>query len=301
MFLFELWGINIDYKLILSFLIGIVLGFILALLIYAILVLSSLGSKKFRVKTELDDLTLQEVKDLVNKAHHEYKDNNLRGDTPKFSHCLAICKDLAYVIASRYYPNSKYPLLELSVDEAVSLMGYIKERLNDILDRRGLKLFKKFKISTIFDLSIKSSKVVQSKAYEVGKNVSKGVSTAKKIINIINPAWWIRKGTTDIIINIVLNKLYLILITIVGEETYKIYSKKFLKETQDGAFDDDINKIVDSINEDLDEVKENILEDTKDIKPSTNVGKMKQKIVVSNKIKNNDYKSIFDKRKRLKE
>ena len=301
MFLFELFGINLDYKLIISFLVGLFFGLLMFILIYVILVLKSIGSKKFMIKTEIDDLTLQEVKDLVGKAQKEYKDDKLRGSTPKFSHCMNLSKDLVYAISTRYYPNSKYPMLELSIDELILLLGYIEKRLDEILDKRILRLVKRAKISTIYDISVKSSRVVQSKTYEVSKNVTKGVNTAKKVLNIINPAWWFRKTIMDTALDKILDKLYLVLIAIVGEETYKIYSKKFLNDESLDFSSDGVDEIVNSIEDDLKEAKDKIVsENLVNLDEDNFKNDLKKKIITNIIDVKNDYECIFDIKERLK-
>ena len=301
MFLFELFGINLDYKLIISFLVGIFFGLLIFILIYVILLLKSIGSKKFLVKSEVDDLTLQEVKELVFKAQKKYKNDKLRGDTPKFSHCMNLSKDLIYAISTRYYPNSKYPMLELSIDETILLFGYIQKRLDEILDKRILRLFKRAKISTIYDISVKSSRIVKSKTYEVSKSVTKGVNTAKKALNVLNPAWWFRKTIIDTAIAKIMDKLYLVLIAIVGEETYKIYSKKFLNDESLDFSCDGIDEIMDSINDDIKEAKDNLVKENL-VNDSDNDFKneLKKKVITNLMDVKNDYVSIFDSQERLK-
>ena len=61
-------------------------------------------------------------------------------------------------------------------------------------------------------------------------NVGGVGSVVMGALNIINPAYWLKKVGPKFAINIILNKLYCIAISIVGEETAKIYSKNaFIK------------------------------------------------------------------------
>ncbi len=302
MFLFTLWGINFDFKMLISFFIGVGLGVVLAILIYLIFVLSSLKSKKFIIKTENDDLKISEVKELIEIAKNEFKNKSLRGERTKTKQLSLILKDLIYAIASRYYPNSKYPLLEISIDELIMLFGYVEKRLNDILDKKGLRYFKRFKLSTLFYTKNTTDRITDSKVYEVGMYVKKATSVGKKILNAINPIWWVRKGIIDNTLSVVLNKLYLILIEVVGEESYKIYSKKFTDD--DIIFDDSsIDELIDEIASDFNDAKikldENITDETSEIMDSNY--ELKKKIFTSEDIKNNDYESIFDEYERLKE
>lgn len=247
--LFKLWIFNFDFNTIISFIIGILFGIIILCLIYAILVVASLGDKKYIIKTEDDSLSEAKVKELIMDAKKFYKDKKLRGKTGRVTHCYKIAKDLAYGIAASFYPNSKYPLLELTVDEVVALLGYIQTRVNELLDRRGLKILKRLKVSFITDLSQKTTTVINSKAFNVTKDVSKGFGIFKKVINVVNPVVWVRKAIIDNTMVIVLDQLCLVIITVVGEETYKIYSKKVLdKEVE---IDSDVEELIDELKEEV--------------------------------------------------
>ena len=50
--LFKLWIFEIDFSTVISFILGIIIGFILLMLLYALLVVSSMRSKDFIVKSE---------------------------------------------------------------------------------------------------------------------------------------------------------------------------------------------------------------------------------------------------------
>ena len=225
--------IRIDFSSILSFLIGVFFGAIIILLIYVLLVLLSLHDKRYMVKTEEDSLQDSDVKRMVLEAQNTFKDKSLRGDLSKPAYCKNIVSDLALEIASRYYPNSKHPLLELSVDEIVILIGYIQKRIDDLLNRKGLRLLLRLKVSQIVALSKTTINVTSSKAFKTTVNANKKFQKVKKVLNVINPATWFRTLVINNTIGIIINKLCLIVIAIVGEETYKIYSKKVFQKEVD--------------------------------------------------------------------
>ena len=185
-------------------------------MIYALIVLSSLRNKKFLIKVEDDSLTSTEVKDMIVQAQKSFKDKDLRGELSRVNHCKNISMDLVYGIASRYFPKSKHPLLEISIDEVMMLSLYVKTRIEDILNRRGIRLLKKIKIGQIFDVTQKTTKVVNSKAFKVTKDVNNTFNTIKKIVNVVNPAWWVRKLIIDNTINVITDKLCVVIIAIVA-------------------------------------------------------------------------------------
>ncbi len=255
-FLLKLWIIDIDFGTILSFLIGIFLGAMIICAIYGIMVLSSVRNKTFLVKNESDDLTTTEVKEMILLAQKSFKDKALRGETKRIQHCMKLVGDLASGIASRFYPKSKYPLLELSVDEALMLVVYVEKRLEEIIDRPGLRLFKKIKVSTIYELTTKTNQVLDTKAFKAAKEVSNTVNTIKKVINIVNPAWWFRKIVIDNTVNIITERLCLVVLAIVGEEVYKIYSKM--------VFNKDIN-ITSTVDEILNQIDKSLKDASKEV------------------------------------
>ncbi len=225
--------ITIDFSTIISFLLGVVLGFIILLLVYALAVVSSLKSKNFYAKTEADDLTTQEVKDMVLSTQKAFKDKTLRKDLSRVGFCYSLSKDLAYGIAVRFYPESNHPFLELSINELTLLTGYITSRVDEILNHRGVRMLRKLKISTIVNLSTRTKDIEESKAFQTTKTISQSLSKAKYVLDIINPLKWGRKLVVDRIINLIVDQICLAIIAVVGEETYKIYSKKvFHKEIE---------------------------------------------------------------------
>ena len=264
-FLVKFWIFNIDFTTILSFLVGVIVGFILLCLLYAIFVLSSLRDKKFIIKTKDDSLTTVEVKDMIVTAQKTFKDKNLRGKKKRMAFAVEIGKDLVYGIATRFYPKSKYPLLELSVDETMMLSLYVKERLEEIINRRGIRLLKGFKIADIVNITTSSNKIMKSEAFKVTKEISGVATKIKNVLNVINPLVLVRKYIIGTTINVVTDKLCIIALAVVGEETYKIYSKSVFNKTVEiesnvdeilSDIDNDFKKASNDAKKGLDEIEE---------------------------------------------
>lgn len=260
--LFKIGIFEIDFTSIISFIVGIFLGAIIVCGIYAFLVLASLRNKKFLLKSEVDDLTTEEVKQMILDSQKSYKDKSLRGEQSRISHCTSLCKNLATSIASRYYPNSKYPLLELTVDELLMLILYIESRLEEIFNRRGLRMFKRLNVSSIFEVTSKTNQVVDSKAFQVTKEVSGAFSTIKKVVNVVNPAWWVRKLVIDNTINFITDKLCLVTLAVVGEEIYKIYSKTVFN--QEKEIETNVDQLLSQIDKKLIEASDDVKSEISD-------------------------------------
>ena len=254
MYLFKvLWVIEINYQTILSFVIGIITGFILLMLIYAIIVLNSLRDVKITKVNPTDTLTEKEAKEMIEQAIIDFKDKTKRGKKSKSAHFRVLCQDLVYGIASRFFPKSKYPLAEISISEAIKLLGYIQARLDEILDRKGLRILKKFKISTIIDVSVNTKKVIDKKAFKVTKKLAKSTSIVTKTLSVINPVNLFRKVVVETTMSRVMNKLYMIALSVVGEEAFKIYSKAVLKEEL--QIESNVDELVESLHEDFEDAK----------------------------------------------
>lgn len=290
-YLLQFWIIRIDFSTILIFVIGILMGMMLLALIYALLVVLGLRDKKYQTKLQANDLSAREAEEMIKIAQEAFKSKELRGETSKIEHFRNVSYDLVYGIASRFYPNSKRPLFELSVDETIELIGYIQKRLDEILSKRILKIFRKYSIAYIMNLTIATTSVLDSKAFEVTKTVSKGYSIGKKIIkSVLDPTWFVRKFSVDVAVAIIMKKLYLACIGIIGEEAYKVYSKSFKNSYEE--IDSGVNEIMDSIKT---EIKEEFdMEEEKPKEVSSEI-KLKKRIYLNPGVSNNTSDSCFDK------
>ena len=285
--LYKLGIFEFNFTTIISFLIGVIIGFILLLLIYALLVVSSMRSKDFIVKSENDDLTVSDVKDMVITAHNHYKDKNKRGKNSRINHCVNLSKTLAIDISSKFYPESKNPLLELSVNELTMLMTYITERVDELLNRRAIRILRKMKLITIVDITNKTKEIEQSEAFKNAVKVGKFASKVRNIISIINPVNLTRRLIVNNIFNLIIDKICIVIISIVGEETYKIYSKKvFHKDIEiDTGTEEELLDLSMSIKEAANNIDEEVYE------VKSNSKRLKSKILVP-KIDILEYKTV---------
>ncbi len=275
MILFKLWIFDINFISILVFVIGLFFGAFLISLIFALIAVRSISDKKTIVKTEQDTLTDEQVKDMIYKAKETYKDKELRKKKEKASFTRDICKDLAYMIAYSYYPNSRNPLLELSVDELIDLISYIRKRLDEILDKPIIKSLRKMKVSDIVRISMMSKDILASKQFKVSMSLAKKTSKLTKVLSAINPLNIFKNYVVGIAINKIIDAICLSLISLVGEETYKIYSKKVLNIDVDiNTVDDDINQLYTDLKE-IDDKEEK--EEIKEVQTVDNDLKLKER------------------------
>ena len=253
---FKIGPLDFDFASLIAFLVGIFAGFALLFLIYAILVVSSLKKKKYINSHPEIIVTDDEVKEIVTNARKIYSDKKLKGAKSSISHCMEICGSLANDIARKFFPDSKRPLAELTVDEMLELSKYIPNRINDIIDRPALRLVKKIKLSTILALGDTKKAIDDSSLMKLTKKykVMKIFNAIKGVLNIFNPLYWARRAFLNTAVDLAINKLCLSIIGIVGEEVYKIYSKRVFEEER--QIDTQVEEFVKSMEEDLKEVSE---------------------------------------------
>lgn len=253
-------AIQFNFSILISFLLGIVLGVIIAVLIYLILVLSTMNKNKKVFKPQVENVDSNEIIELIESAKTQFKDETLRQDTPYVSYAIDISKKMIYEIAHKFYPKSKRPLFEISIDEAFMLFNYISKRLDELLDHKGLRFLKKFKISFIVGLYDVKEDLNENDIIKATKKykLKNAFNAAKNALNIINPVYWIRKYVTSKAINIILKKLCVVMISVAGEETYKIYSKSIYNTVDD--IDTGVDELIDDLDDTINKSEEDINE-----------------------------------------
>ena len=186
---FKLWIFEFDFSSLIAFLIGIGIGFILFGIIYAIMVLVSLKSKKYVVSVQNTDISDEEILLFINNTQKAFKDKELKGAKQSISYASDLIMNLVKDISRKFYPKSKRPFAELSVDEILSLLVYVSKRLDTILDRPALRLLKRVKLSTILGLGDVNKVVDESSLMKLTRKykLKKVFKTIKGALNIVNP------------------------------------------------------------------------------------------------------------------
>lgn len=254
--LLSLWPIRFDFSTFVSFLIGLSFGFFLLLLIYLYAVLKSLN-KGLKLKgVDEQDIDEEEIKWLIEDAQKQFKDKETRNAIGYPKYLLQITRDLSVDIAKKFYPKSKYPYLELTIDETLRLNHYITNRLEELLQGRILRLTRGLTLSKIVEMNEVKTKIDNNPIVKTAVKYKKVTKAAVTILNAVNPVYWGRRITQEVALNVIVVKIGLALIAITGEETYKIYSKKVFDEEM--SIDAGVDAIYDDIN------KEFFREDAKD-------------------------------------
>lgn len=228
--LFERFSDFLSWGTLGVLIVGIIIGFVICASIYGILMLTSL-KKEEKSRKHIQN-NIKENNEEVLKKINIIKDKfvlNTEGlsTKEKFEELGHSLFETMNVVAETYYPDSKYPLYELTIEELILLLSYVSNRIDEMFSKPFLKPFKKMSVSQIvrfIDLRKEMSekkivKMVTNKKTHRIKDIVLGV------INIINPVYWVRKLVMGTTINAAIRKACLIIIDIVGDETNKTYSK----------------------------------------------------------------------------
>ncbi|MBN2299826.1 MAG: hypothetical protein JXC31_01435 [Acholeplasmataceae bacterium] len=241
--------IEFDFSTFVSFLIGISVGFLLLLLIYVYAVLKSLNKGLKLRSVDEEDIDEEEIKWLIKDAQKEFKNKEIRTELGYPKHLLNIITELSVDIAKKFYPKSKYPYLELTVDETLKLNHYVTDRLEELLSGRILRLTRGMTLTKIVEMNDTKTKIDNNVIVKTAKKYKDVARTTVAVINAVNPVYWFRKLTKEIAVNKVLIRIGMTIIAITGEETYKIYSKKVFDIEK--SIDTGVDEIYDALSEDL--------------------------------------------------
>lgn len=241
--------LTIDTSSIISFALGIFTGVFFVLIIYMYAVFRELRSQT-NLQVENDDIDEDMILELIKDAQTQFKDKEKRRKIGYANHLFNNSKTLALDISHMFYPQSKTPYLELTLDETILLNHYITNRVDELTNKSLLKLFRKYTLSTLYGFTKTSKKIKNNKVVKGAKDygldeVYKASMTA---LNAINPVFWFRK-IGNVISDSILEKIGIAIIGITGEETYKIYSKKVFNKVVN--IDSGVDDIMDSINDDV--------------------------------------------------
>ncbi len=224
--IFEEISKNINVTTLIIFLTGILIGLVIAGCFYTILLLKSLKKVKKIKKITVDN---EEIEDIVKNIKIDLqKDCKGKSLGTKFNYLGDAIKQLVTKIAKSYYPKSKHPLMELSIEEVLITINYISERINKMFDKPVLRLIMKVTIKQLFTIYDFKKRL----DHRMIKNTSNVIKRGFMVKNILNPYYWTNKILVGQAIYFTSNKLFAIVIDIVAEETTKVYSKKLFNTDQ---------------------------------------------------------------------
>ncbi|KAB8121938.1 MAG: hypothetical protein BGWL_c1640 [Candidatus Phytoplasma cynodontis] len=234
-----------QFRFFLSFFSGFFFGFIFSFLFYLFFFIKNFN-KEFKVsKTQNDDLDYDKMLLLIKETQKNFL-KNLKKDKDEYIFFLfKNIQEMTLKVASSFYPNSNYPYLELTIEESLTLVKYIHQRIDELFNKKIIFMFKKITLRKIF---LFRQKIIKKKYIRKFKKTNKILNIFTNTLNILNPFHWLKKIFLNNLYNILVNKIGCAIIFILGEEIYKIYSKKLFESNDKQNLDDfleDLQKKID--------------------------------------------------------
>jgi len=241
-----------------NFFLGMLTGIILFL---ATLTFLSIRGKNINldVKKPEGEFSEDDLRQLIVSRQNRLRKVLKTKKEGAFRLTFEVSYELVEEISRYFFPNSKYPMYELSVNELIELNHYITERIDEILEVPVLKNAKKARIITIVNMYEKKKAIEGSKLAKAAKKLKLG-KVAKyggMALNAVNPVYWFRKLVLSTSIDAMTRKLCVAIIGVVGEETSKVYSKKlFDKDVDLGLVEENMESLLSEGDDDAEEVEE---------------------------------------------
>ena len=212
---------------------GIVIGFVICSTIYGILLMNSISKKEKEIENTKKDIDDDKINNIVEQIKNSYvEESEGLSVTSRFDILGKKIIEIVNKISSEYYPESKYPIYELTIEELILFMHYLSNRIGDIFDKPLLAPFKKISIAQIFKILDTKKKMEETKAAKAFKkaNVGKVSSIIMGGLKYANPVYWVKKLFVGSTINFASRKISLLIIDNVADETNKTYSKSIFNK-----------------------------------------------------------------------
>jgi hypothetical protein len=234
-----------------SVLFGIILGFLFTIIL--ILLTIFLVNRRF-IKKNLEarnSIENESVKDFIKDKQKQIIWSSELGIKQSYILIDQLTRELVHEIAAHYYPKSKSPVLEITLYELLELTEKVSIQLKAILDHKAISPIKSLRLSSIKSI-IEVKGIIEEKKiykfldkYKLGKVVKYGYIA----LNLVNPAYWIRRLIFTSTIEIGMRSLGVMTLHIVGEEANQLYSKKVLNNDHKSIEKelDDVIKEIESV------------------------------------------------------
>lgn len=238
--------LQFELSTILNFLLGVLTGIILFFLFF--LLFSTLNSKKRYRKRMLNQLPLEdhEVYELIEMKQNQLIETVRLTDNAYFKVAFDLSFELLEEIASHYFPQSRYPIYEITIEELIDLNRYITNRLEEMVNGKILRHFKNYRISSIVNMLHMKKAVDNSKIMKLSRKlkISKFYNASRTVLNYANPIYWFRRLAIKPTTEVLTKEVCKYIIAVVGEETNKIYSKSFSEVINDDDLEEKFDEII---------------------------------------------------------
>ncbi|KXT29191.1 hypothetical protein AXA84_0279 [Candidatus Phytoplasma oryzae] len=229
----------LQFRVFLVFFSGFFFGFIFSFLLYIFLFIKKINKDQNNNLIPKNNLKSQEMMNLIKDTQNNFvKDIEKKNDEYIFF-LLKNSKELILKISSSFYPKSNFPYLEFTIEESLSLIQYIHKRIDELFQKKIIFMFRKITLRRIFLLR---QRMINKKNIDKLKKTNKLWNMFSNVINVINPFYWLKKVFLNNLYNVLINHIGCAIISILGEEVYKIYSKTLFQSEKN---------IIDNFLEDL--------------------------------------------------
>lgn len=231
----------IDFK---SFIFGFLIGCVILALV-VLLCLFFINKRFVKKSIKAIDISNSDVQDIIKEKQNKVLKSYKFGVKNNIVLMQEISKELIEDIASYYYPNSKYPQYEISIDEALDLNLHITERLKGIVDTKVIGIIKNVRISQLIYILDVKDKIEGHGAYQVSKKykLDKVFKLGYSIFNAASVSYWVRKLIYSSTLESTLRGVGLLTINIIGEEANQLYSRKVI-DKQKNIMEKEITKLL---------------------------------------------------------
>lgn len=230
-----------------SFILGFLLGILFLFFIFLLTIY--ITNKRF-LKKCFNDSTIenQTIRQLIANKQKQIVKSPRIGFTNNIALMQELTKDLIQEIATYYYPNSKYPHLEINFIEAIEMNERVLERIKQILDFKIIGILKTIRISQIISILETKKNIENHKLYQLSKKyrLNNIISYGYAALNYANLGYWVRRLIFTSTLETTLRSVAVMTLNIVGEESSQLYSKKIL-DNSDKILDKELEKFVKQI------------------------------------------------------
>jgi len=225
----------IEWADIRNFLLGMGTGFVLLAVFVALVMITGRRNQTKIIKSKESPLLDASVVTMIEAKQGLLTETARIADNAYFRVAFELSMELMTEIAKYYFPDSKYPIYELSIQELLNLNYYITKRLEKLINGRFIRHFKNYRISSIVSILNKKKALDNSKLMKLNRQykVSKILSIGATVLNYANPIYWFRKLALKPSTTLVTKEACKLILQIVGEETNNLYSKKLFETPED--------------------------------------------------------------------
>lgn len=237
---------------LISFFFGIIAGLLIFTVTFVFLAVRGRNLDAKKIHAPSYRVSENKIKKLVishqNKLRRSIRLNKNNAAKLTFDTSYELIED----IAKFYFPDSKYPMLEISVHELLDLAHYVANSIEGILDKPLLRNSRNVRMTQIMNAYDKMKSAQDSRALKFNKKyrLDKAFKYSMMTLNAFNPVYWFRKVVINQSLEAITRKICVVVVGVVGEETTKVYSKKvFGKEDDLQLVDEQIQNILDELDD----------------------------------------------------